>query len=322
MRGALLALLLLINFKGVSQCCTSGCCAPGTANFGVLEKGDLLVFSFFKHNYSDQYYSGSKPLAFSYLQNDYSDYAGLSASYGITNKLTAQVSTGYFLTKTENFNIPLVGQQQFLGQGLADVELYLKYNVFHSKKDVLNITLSGGAKLPTGPYALRVDNVILSRDVQPGTGAYSGVFIFYALLKPFKNKKYSIMFNSRNDYNGANPQGFQYGVANTNTISSSLKVYKDLSMVIMLRNENKDCDRINGARMFSSCSYRVFASPGILLNTSHDLSFALYGDVPVYQYYAGTQLAGKYAFSVAVSKVFEFHEKHLPEASILDEEKK
>jgi hypothetical protein len=309
-------LLIFIGyFNSFSQCCASGCCAPGTANFGVLEKGDLLVFSFFKRNYSDKYFQGDKPVNFNYLTNDYSDFSGISFSYGITSKLTVQGSLGYFINKTENFNIPIIGQQQLYGSGFGDAELYAKYNVFESKNDVLSITISGGVKLPTGPYKLKVDNVQLTHDVQPGTGAYSGICTFYAMLKPFKDKQRSIMFNSRTDYNGVNPQGYQYGVSNTNTISTTFKIYKELTFVAMLRNENHDGDKVNKASLFSSCSTRLFVAPGISLNMGHDLSFAVYGDFPVYQYYSGIQLSAKYAYSVALIKVFELHKKEVPLAN-------
>ncbi|HXB38946.1 MAG TPA: hypothetical protein VNZ49_00300 [Bacteroidia bacterium] len=297
------------NSNLFSQCCTSGCCTPGTANFGVLEKGDLLFFSFFKRNYSDSYYSGDRPNSFSYLTNDYADYAGSNFSYGITNKFTVQASIGYFTAKVENFDVPVIGQQQFFAKGLSDLETFLKYNIFNSKKDVLSFTLSGGAKFPTGAYKLQQNNVQLTRDVQPGTGSYSGIFIFYAMVKPFKNKKNSIMINSRTDFNGTNPAGYQYGVSNTNTISSVIKLYKEISLIVMLRNENRDCDKINNSRMFSSSSTRLFASPGISANVGHEIVFSFYGDFPVYQYYAGTQLASKYAFSFSLSKVFELHKK-------------
>ena len=303
--------LVFCNITVFSQCCTSGCCAPGTANFGVLEKGDLLFFSFFKRNYSDKYFEGDKPVNFNYLTNDFSDYSGLSLSYGITDKLTVQGSFGYFINKIENFNIPVLGQQQLAGKGLADAELYAKYNIFHSKNDILSLTVSLGGKLPTGPYKLGVDNVQLTRDVQPGTGAYSGVFVFYAMLKPFKNKKRLIMINTRTDYNGVNPQGYRYGLTNTNTLSSTFKLYKDLSFIAMIRNENHDCDMVNNARLFSSCNSRIFVTPGISLNMGHDLSFSFYGDFPVYQNYGGIQLAAKYAYSVSLAKVFELHKKPL-----------
>lgn len=295
-----------------AQCCTSGCCTPGTANFGVLEKGDLLFFSFFKRNYSDRYYSGDRPTNFSYLTNDYADYAGANISYGLTNRFTAQASLGYFTAKVENFDIPLIGQQQFFAQGLSDLELFLKYNVFGSASAPVSVTVSGGAKVPTGPYNLARNNVQLTRDVQPGTGAYSGLFIFYVQLKPFKNKKNIILVNSRFDMNGVNPQGYQYGFGNTSTISSVVRVTPDVSLIVMFRNENRDCDRINDKNLFSSSSSRVFASPGISAGLGHELIFSFYADIPLYQYYAGTQLASKYAFSCSLSKLFEFHAKELP----------
>ncbi|MEO8762180.1 MAG: hypothetical protein ABI388_11670 [Bacteroidia bacterium] len=313
MRYTIALLLFLFSFGiGYTQC-TSGCCMPGTVNFGVLDKGDLLVFSFFKRNYSDKYYRGDKPAAFSYLDNDFSDYAGMSFSYGVTAKFTVQGSFGYFINKVENFNIPIIGQQQLAGQGFADAELYAKYNFYHSKNDVLSLTASGGIKLPTGAYKLAVDNVELTRDVQPGEGAYSGIATLFVMLKPFKNKKRSILFNTRTDFNGVNPQGYRYGVSNTNTISSAFKIYKQITFIAMFRNENHDCDKVNNARLFSSCSTRIFATPGIAINLGNDLSFSFYGDFPIYQNYGGIQLAAKYAYSVSVSKVFELHKKTIPE---------
>ncbi len=311
-RCFIFAFFISLNYSSFSQCCSSGCCAPGTANFGVLEKGDLLVFSFFKRNYSDKYYNGSQPSNFSYLINDYADYAGTNFSYGLTNKITTQVSLGYYTAKVENFDVPVIGQQQFYAQGFADMEAFLKYNFFNSKNNKFSLTTSLGVKVPTGAYQLSNSNVQLPRDVQPGTGACGGIFVLYAQIKPFNNKQNSFLINSRTDFNGANPQGFQYGTSNINSIGTVFKVYKELSIIVMLRNENKDCDRIHNTSMFSSSSYRFFASPGISLNLKNELSFSLYGDLPIYQYYSGTQLASKYAFSFSVSKVFELHKKTEP----------
>jgi hypothetical protein len=309
-------LTVLLFFLGFSRAtfsqCTSGCCAPGTANFGVLDKGDLLFFSFFKRDYSDTYFKGDRPTNFNYLTNDYANYGAVTLSYGVTPKFTVQGSIGYYLDKIENFNIPIIGQQQLAGKGLSDIELFGKYNIYHSKNDVLSITLALGAKLPTGPYKLAVDNVELTRDVQPGSGAYSGASILYLMLKPFKNKKQSIMFNSRVNYNGVNPQGYRYGVENINSLFTVFKLYKDVSLIVMLRNENKESDVVNNVLLSSSSSTRLFASPGITINMGHELMFSLYGDFPFYQYYSGIQLAAKYAFSVSFSKVFEFHEKPVP----------
>jgi hypothetical protein len=292
--------------------CTSGCCAPGTANFGVLDKGDLLFFSFFKRDYSDTYFKGDRPTNFNYLTNDYADYGAVTLSYGVTPKFTVQGSLGYYLDKVENFNIPVIGQQQLAGKGFSDAEIFGKYNIYHSKNDVISITLALGAKIPTGAYKLAVDNVELTRDVQPGSGAYSGASILYVMLKPFKNKKQSIMFNSRVNYNGVNPQGYRYGVENINSLSTVFKLFKDVSLIVMVRNENKESDIVNNVLLSASSSIRLFATPGITANIGHDMMFSLYGDFPLYQYYSGIQLADKYAFTVSLSKMFEFHEKPIP----------
>ncbi|HEX7414145.1 MAG TPA: hypothetical protein VF411_08870, partial [Bacteroidia bacterium] len=89
-------------------------------------------------------------------------------------------------------------------------------------------------------------------------------------------------------------------------------LYKDVSLIVMIRNENKASDKVNNATLSSSSSTRLFATPGIGINLGHELTFSIYGDLPIYQYYSGIQLAAKYAFSIALSKVFEAHQKSIP----------
>ncbi|MBS1646933.1 MAG: hypothetical protein JST67_06295 [Bacteroidetes bacterium] len=311
---AVFVFIFLCVADAFSQCTCSSCMAPGTTTFGVLEKGDLMAFGFFKRNYSDTYFEGDKRTHFNYLSNDFSDYSGINVSYGVTNKFTVQASLGYYINKIENFNIPIIGQQQLSANGLADAEIYAKYNVFQAKSGVFSLTLSGGAKLPTGKYNMSVNNVELTRDVQPGAGAYSGVLMAFMMLKPFKKKpNLFILFNTRVDFNGVNPQGYQYGTGNTNTLSTTIKIYKQLSFIAMFRNENHDFDKVNNLRLYSSSSIAVFATPGVSINLGHDISFACYADLPMYQYYHGIQLAAKYAYSFAISKIFELHKPHIPE---------
>src|SRR5690348_17484461 len=50
------------------------------------------------------------------------------------------------------------------------------------------------------------------------------------------------------------------------------KLYKEISFIAMVRNENHDCDKVYGANLFSSCSSRLFFAPGISINMGHDRS--------------------------------------------------
>ena len=99
---------------------------------------------------------------------------------------------------------------------------------------------------------------------------------------------------------------------NINSLSTVFKLFKDVSLIVMVRNENKESDIVNNVLLSASSSIRLFATPGITANIGHDMMFSLYGDFPLYQYYSGIQLADKYAFTVSLSKMFEFHEKPIP----------
>jgi hypothetical protein len=322
--------LLFAGTRLAAQCCASECSMPGTVNFGVMEKHHLQAFSFYKHNYSDRFFRGDAPYTYRYYRNIYFDYTGVSLSYGITRSLTAQLDAGYFLNKTQNYYF---NNYQLSGRGLADAGLYLRYNIYNGRS--LNVTIGGGGKIPTGQFNQTIAGVRLPMEVQSGTGAYEGVALLNCMIKPFRDKNKALLLNSRVQYSGINPSGYQFGFSNSNTLSYTVKLTKKILFLAMVRNEWKACDYYysslvaNGepsarfewfsSRNFTSKrqqantgSYRFFACPALGYNFGKKWNLTVYGDFPLYQYYNGIQFSARYAFSVSLSKVFDLH-KHTKE---------
>jgi hypothetical protein len=318
---------IALQATSYSQCCSSGCCSPGTANFGVLEKGHLFAFGFYKYNYSDHFYKGDSPYDLRYYKNIYFSYGGINLSYGITDKLTIQGDIGYFINKTQNYYF---NDYQLQGNGIGDAGLYLKYNFFSGP--VWNLTLGIGGKIPTGEFNQYVNGVRLPLEVQSGTGAYATTFMANIMVKPFPNKQRSFIINSRTDYNSISPVGYQFGISNTNTLSYTFPLGKSFAFMAMVRNEIKTTDYnynvaalnpdpsarfnpLNGSgfsnrqeQQNTGC-YRFFASPGITWSPGKEWNLSAFGDFPVYQYYTGIQFAAKYALSFSVSKMIGLHKE-------------
>src|ERR1700757_896814 len=105
-----------------------------------------MAFTFYKHNYSDQFYKGDASYDLKYYRNIFFDFTGINLSYGITSKLTVQGDVGYFVNKTQNY-YPIGGVTlpSLIGNGLGDAGLYFKYNFYNSS--IWNFTIGAGGKI-------------------------------------------------------------------------------------------------------------------------------------------------------------------------------
>ena len=299
----LLTILLIIisSSKGNSQCCAQGCSMTSSNIFEILEKNHLETTGFIKHSYSDQYYNESSKYSFGNaplsLKNTSFDYFGISIGYGISNRITAEVQGGYFGNKTQNFQ----DGAWLVGNGVSDWEVTLKYNFFNSKDSVWAMTITPGCKLPLGNYKdYTPQGVKLSRDVQSGTGAYAGS-LEYA-CKVLIKRKLALVLSSEFEYNGINPEQYQYGYKTTNTLSTKLKMYKSLSLVAMLKNENTSNDYFYDQEIVASGYTRITVIPALSIDFKKDWSFTVIPEFPVYQRFNNIQFAQQYTVSCALSK--------------------
>ena len=74
---------------------------------GILNKNHLrIIVTFGRHNFLDTYYQGSHISTDpSLLQKSFYNYSGLTLSFGITKRVTLESDNGYFINKTQIFNL-------------------------------------------------------------------------------------------------------------------------------------------------------------------------------------------------------------------------
>lgn len=308
--GILVILMLFSNMNLIAQCCSQSCSMTSANGSGLLEEKHLEVTTFYKHNYSDKYMRGKELYDFKNadlaLKNSYFDFMGLNIGYGITNNLMVEVQGGYFGNKTQNFN----NGAWLIGNGISDFAVTLKLNIFHSNDSIVNVVFNSGVKLPTGSYNdYTPEGVRLSRDVQSGNGAFSGIGGFSMGILILK--KHRITVSSEFEYVGINPEEYQVGYGNTNYISSFIKLSEKVSFIALVKNENRTNDYYYDLKQKSTGYVKVSALPGISCELPLDLAVIATAELPVYQYFNGLQFAPKYGVTFSLRKTFELH-RHEP----------
>ncbi len=321
--------LLPILFLGViissqniqAQCFASpGNPIAGNANLGVLDKGIVRAVVFHQYNTMDKYYTGTKLATDSEkgtVGSAFYNYSGLSIGYGISKRFTIEVEAGYFLNKTQKHLIVINDKERRItekGFGFSNAVLSGKYNVYKNVVKGIEFSVAAGAKLPFSTQPQVVDGVELSIDVQPSTGSYGSVFQSF-FVKEFDNISARLIMINRFENNYTeNKQGYKFGDTYTNAIFLSkhlanpyTHLTKDITAIVQFRHEyvkpyyrNGDLkDKVSGSKIF-------LISPQLNYNLKMVWNFSLTYDIPIYQYYNGSQLARAYGITFSLTRDFGF----------------
>jgi len=303
-------LVNLLPGAAFSQCCSPGNPVGGATNIGVLDKKTLRLITFYRYSYSDTYYSKDAKTNFSsFVKNGNFNYAGLVLGYGLLNKLTVETELGYFINRSQTYDIvPAFTNKGF---GFNNAVLSLKYNLISKKEKPFEWTIGAGGKIPFTKEFQVVNNSELPRDVQPSTHAF-GIVAQSFLYKGFPEKGLRLFFVNRYEYNFTDTRNYQYG----NVLFSSFFIAKKLgesnfTALLQTRHEWRDYDYRDvgiasgkGTKINSSGGNIIFVSPQINYTIAQKWNLSLLADLPVYRYYNGTQLGNKFAFALYLSRDF------------------
>jgi len=302
------ALLLTVIFTGrvSAQCLSSVNPVGGTNNLLVLEKQSLRAIAFFRYNYGDRYYEGSKPSEFNLITSARYSYAGVVLGYGLTGNITLESEFGYFFDKSQVYNIDPT--YTLSGRGLSSAVLSLKYGLLKDYPRRFFISSSIGAKIPFTARPQSRDGVELPIELQPTTGASGVVWQgFMVKEQPVSGSRY--FFTARVEVNARNRQDFRQGTSaflslfySKHLMASWLK--GDWTAIIQLRNELRGRDMIADEWKESTGSCIFYLSPQVNYFLSEKWNISLTGDIPVWQHFTGTQLATRYGISMNVARDF------------------
>ncbi len=227
--------------------------------------------------------------------------------YGITKRIAVDILIPYVYQERR---IEQFGRTDFVStNGIGDIALLLKYKLTDPLDTRQNLLLGIGPKMPTGKSDFtRTDGILLNADLQPGSGAWDG------LLYAFYNRNFSfrpsmgVSLSAVYSIKGVNPdylngQSYQFGNELVSQLSFSDKVNLgralfDLSVSFRYRQQQDDS--FNETTLPNTGGQFLFLTPGIayLLSSSTSLTFS--GDIPIYSYVNGTQLAPTYRLNIGL----------------------
>lgn len=290
-----------------SQCCSTGSPVGATVYIGVLGKQTLRVVSFYRHSYSDTYYTGTnRTTENNQLSSSNYNFIGIALGYGITKRLTIETDLGYFINKTQVFNTI---DYQEKGYGLSNGGVTLKYGVFVKPSKQIELTLGTGFRYPFTTQPQEKDGVQLSRDVQPSTNAFavSGMLFFN---KGFPSVTMRVFTMNRYDHNFADPLNYKYGDLLLNSVFVSKQIVKYLLGIVQIRSEYRWKDQDTGETLPNTGNFLLIVAPQISYAIAGKWNASVLCDIPVFKNYNGKQLTPKYSFAVSLSRDFNFSKKY------------
>jgi len=273
---------------------------------GVLDKNQIRIVTFYRHNYLDTYYEGTKESVLpTSLTKSYFNFGGLTLSYGISKHFTAETDLGYFFNKTQIYNFS--GKEfQVNGYGLSNGTATIKYAAYKNLSRLIEVTVGLGLKFPFSQQPLYVDGTRLAIDLQPSSNAF-GISVPLIFIKEFSAKSIRLMFLNKFEKNFSNPDHYIFGSSASNSLFISKRIFSHLMLLMQLRNDFRFSDLTNGDKAVNTGSDVVTFSPHLSYTLGKNLHIAGLFDIPVFKNYIGHQLGLKYAFAFSLTKTFDLN---------------
>ena len=302
-------LIIAVSFYyqlSFSQCLSSVNPVGGTSNLMVLQSKTIRTITFYKFNYGDQYYQENQPSDFDLINCAFYNYIGTILGYGITSRLTLETEAGYFINKTQQYNIEPAQKRR--GYGFSNVIVSARYGIYGNNHRRLYFSASAGVKIPcSGSYQV-VDGVELSEELQPTIGSCGLVFQSF-LVKENSLRGLRYFLTNRLETNRANGKEFKPGTSFFTSVYISKHLMfqwlkGDWTTILQIRNEIRDKNKRESVPVEASGGILFFLSPQINFSIHETWNISLMGDIPVYHYLHGIQLGTKYGMTLSLSRDF------------------
>mgnify|MGYP001828233416 FL=1 len=133
--------------------------------------------------------------------------------YTFSDRFSADVFISY-VRQERNIDNPGLPSQNQHTNGIGDAVVLLKYNVLNQRG--LIWTLGAGPKIPTGASDIRENGILLGADLQPGSGAWDGVFWSYLVHRISSRQSMNVSLVTSLRLTGTNEnfrpsQSYQFG---------------------------------------------------------------------------------------------------------------
>jgi hypothetical protein len=286
-------------FESHAQCCAMGNPFNNASATGIMESGRAQVSLTYKYGLFETYFRNRVRLINYGVYREMSyNFMALNFSYGITDKLSIEHETGYFLSKATRFADPELDKLANEGSGLSNGMLMARYAFLVIPSQQLTFDAGVGFKYPFARSSQSINGVELPVEAQPSTGAYGGVFHLQA-GKRFR--LFNLALQHRYDFNTENYNNYTFGDSHITTLSAAGEINRLFTGVVLLRNEYRGSDVApNNSRLASEGSHLVILAPQLGIRPFRNFQLSVFGDIPVYRNYFGEQISNRYAVGLSL----------------------
>ncbi|MBN1952798.1 MAG: hypothetical protein JW801_16465 [Bacteroidales bacterium] len=273
-----------------------------------MERKSIRVNGFYKYGQGNQYYEGSQASEFDLIDRAWYNYLSLDLAYGLSRRLTLEAGTGFFLNKTQQYNVQ--SGYKLKGWGFNYLTLLARYSMINDFFGRNFLSLTGGVKIPCRREMQTVDYVQLPIEIQPSSGAFALV-LGASYVKEISKRGLRFFLTNRTELFSTNIHGYRLGPS----VFSSIYVSKHLMMpwlkgdwttILQVRNEIRGRDKLVDLEKESSGSILFFVAPQVNYVLPHEWNLSLIVDVPVYQNFNGTQLGAGPGFTISISRTVSY----------------
>ncbi len=317
----LIPLFFLFIESNAQGCCSGGAGSPiaGGTSQGVLRAKQVEFAINYNYVESNKFLIEDRdtvPL----FENLSSDYLYFRTGYGLSKKLTLEVSAGYFLNKKID-EIDSLNREDIESDGFGDLIIFPRYDVYF--KSTTNrkteITVGVGCKIPLGSH---IDsNVVFTNPVtgdeyyatspptvQRTNGSLDFMLYLFA-LHGFNRYKLNFFTNALYIKKGYNSLGQKFGDYASVGLFMSKIFYRKLGVTTQLKAEW--IGKLQSAKYIDMIAYynvypestggrKLFFVPQ-LSYTFRDLTLYGLADIPLYQYVNGNQVGSEINFTFGIS---------------------
>lgn len=298
--------IIISSTYSFGQCCSAGSPVGSSIYLGTLPKNTLRVNAGYRYSLHNDYFKVSDKLEdYGFIEQTYFNFTSLSLGYGITNRITAELDAGYFINKTQVYNILNYKPE---GKGLSTGNINFKYGAYMNVVENIEMTIGAGLKFPFSTKKQYFKGAQLAFEIQPSQAAFGNNVQFFA-SKSWPNHSRKLFTFNKYDYTYKNKYYYQYGWLLTNSLFFSNKIVKNLFIVIEARNELRGKDEYKDIKVNDTGSHVIIISPRIIYSISGKWNLSVLYDIPVYRKYIGTQMGLYQSIAISLTRDFSLNKK-------------
>ena len=298
----LLALALSLQAGGYLAAQTCSCGAPPLLGFidgGPKDRGSWQLAWEYEYNDISNLVNSTRPLTPDDRQQT-SQSGVLKVSYGINRIFSVTVMLNMILKERDVTDLLRV---RGVGDGLVILQANLTPGYNYPQRELV---VGVGIKAPIGRADLKRNEVLISADMQPSSGAWDGIFTGYASSEVLMPRPVRVFISTSYRLTGSylrfpsTNQRYQFGDEFVASLGAGYTLGPRLGLTLMGRFRSSGASRFSGALIPNTGGQWYYLVPGIHLALPNGVNLGIGGQLPLYQKLNGLQLTTKFSISMSV----------------------